>query len=449
MKEKTIQFENLTLQFEIEQDNWQVRLPKSQTAVHDVRQMDVMLHPSDFFAPLTITEEKDAYRFTFSRKQKVKTWNRLLQLHRNEKLRLVCNMIKLERYLNTRITFFLHPENLVVDDNLMPIIIYRGIRKLVPPYEMSETDFLKQLKCFTIALFSKKYNFEQLYHGSLQNATETDFQRQVSEITDLEELKDFLYKSYEEEQRKTEQTMVVVPTKRFRLFKQLSIIMIIVSVLLAIPVIYYGFIKTPYQNNLLEAHGQYLASSYGDVISTLEDEDPEKLPTQTMYILAHSYINVENLSDAEKEVILKNVSLKSDPDYLAYWIYNGRGEFDTSIEKAKYIDDPILIMHGLIQKIEQAKNNPDLTGSEREETVKKLQDELQKYREEYDLQAEEEKTAPVNDTETEDNSQTQQDPQSDKQSNADENKQEETKNGKEENEKNETDKQEASKKKEE
>lgn len=447
MKEKTIQFESLTLQFEIEQDHWQVRLPKSQTAVHDVRQMDVMLHPSDFFAPLTITEEKDAYRFTFNRKQKVKTWNRLLQLHRNEKLRLVCNMIKLERYLNTRITFFLHPENLVVDDNLMPVVIYRGIRKLVPPYEMSEAAFLKQLKCFTIALFSKKYNFDQLYHGSLQNATETDFQRHVSEITDLEEFKNFLSKSYEEEQRITEQTMVVVPTKRFRLFKQLSIIMIIVSVLLAVPVIYYGLIKTPYQNNLLEAHGHYLASSYGEVISTLEDEDPEKLPPQTMYILAHSYINVENLSDDEKEVILKNVSLKSDPDYLAYWIYNGRGEFDTAIDKAKYIDDPILIMHGLIQKIEQAKNNPDLTGSEREKTVKELQDELQKYREEYDLQAEEEKNAPFNDPETEDDIQTQE-PQSDKQPNADETKKEETKDGKE-NDKDETDQQEASKKKDE
>ncbi|SHG92891.1 MULTISPECIES: type VII secretion protein EssB [Virgibacillus] len=412
MKEKTIEFENLTLQFEMDQTNWKMRLPKSQTAVHDVRQMDIMLHPSDFFAPLTIEEEKDAFQFTFKLEPRWKNWDHLLQLHRNEKLRLLCNMLQLEPILNTRITFVLHPDNLMVNDNLMPVVIYRGIRKLVPPYEWDEADFLKQLKCYAIALFSKKFNFDQLYHGSLQNATETEFQRQVSEVADLAELKDLLYKSYQEEQVKTEQTMTVVPTKRFRLFKQLSIIMIIVSVLLTVPVIYYGIIKAPYQDNLLEAHGEYLASSYGDVISTLEGEDPEKLPIQTMYILAHSYINVENLPDAEKEVILKNVSLKSDPDYLAYWIYNGRGEFDTSLEKAKYIDDPVLIIHGLIQKIEEAKNNPDLTGSEREKTVKKLQDELEQYREEFDLQDEDEETVPASESEAEDTNQTEQEAQS-------------------------------------
>lgn len=412
MKEKTIEFENLTLQFEMDQTNWKMRLPKSQTAVHDVHQMDIMLHPSDFFAPLTIEEEKDAFQFTFKLETRWKNWDQLLQLHRNEKLRLLCNIFQLEPILNTRITFVLHPDNLMVNDNLMPVVIYRGIRKLVPPYEWDEADFLKQLKCYAIALFSKKFNFDQLYHGSLQNATETEFQRQVSEVADLAELKDLLYKSYQEEQVKTEQTMTVVPTKRFRLFKQLSIIMIIVSVLLTVPVIYYGIIKAPYQDNLLEAHGEYLASSYGDVISTLEGEDPEKLPIQTMYILAHSYINVENLPDAEKEVILKNVSLKSDPDYLTYWIYNGRGEFDTSLEKAKYIDDPVLIIHGLIQKIEEAKNNPDLTGSEREKTVKKLQDELEQYREEFDLQGEEEETVPASESEAEDTNQTEQEAQS-------------------------------------
>jgi type VII secretion protein EssB len=394
MKEKTIQFEKLTLQFEIEKENWRMSLPKSQTAVKNIRQMDLMLHPSDFFAPLAITEEEDSYHFSFTLEPRMKKWNQLVALHRNEKLRLLCNMTKLQRYLNTRITFFLHPDNLVFDDNFMPCVIYRGIRKLVPPYEMTEETFFKQFQCFIIALFSKKYNFDQLYHGSLQNAKDTDFQRQVSDMEDLAQLIDYLHKSYEEEQRKTERTMEIVPKKRFRLFKQLAIIMIIVSVLLAVPVIYYGLIKTPYQNNLLKAHGEYLASAYGEVISTLEEEDPEALPNQTKYILADSYINVENLSDNKKEVILKNVSLKSDPDYLLYWIYNGRGEFETSIDKAKYLDDPQLIIYGLIKKMEQAKNNPDLTGSEREEEVKKLQDELDQYKEDYNLQDEEADSLP-------------------------------------------------------
>src|SRR5699024_9823537 len=122
-------------------------------------------------------------------------------------------------------------------------------------------------------------------------------------------------------------------------------------------------------------------------------ENPEKLPAANKYILASSYITVESLADDEKENIMKNVSLKSDENYLLYWIYNGRGDFEESVDTAKYIDDPQLIMYGLIKKIEQAKNDPDLTGTEREEEVNELQEQLNKYREEYDLLPEEDEAA--------------------------------------------------------
>ncbi len=84
------------------------------------------------------------------------------------------------------------------------------------------------------------------------------------------------------------------------------------------------------------------------------------------------------------------LSLRSDPDYLLYWIYNGRGEFEQSLEKAKYIDDGQLIMYGLIKQMEEARNNPELTGTEREERLNELQDELVRYQEQYDLNEENE-----------------------------------------------------------
>ncbi|CDQ40395.1 type VII secretion protein EssB [Virgibacillus salexigens] len=385
MKEKTIEFENVSLRFVITKNQWELTLPKSQTSVTSSRQLDLLLNPSELFAPVELSEEKDVFHFSYQLEAHWKQWDFIKKLPRNEKLRLLCNMGKLRKFLSSRITFFLHPNNLAFDDNLMPIVIYRGIRKLVPPFEMEEEAFLKQYKCFIIALFSKKYNYEQLYNGALQNANDTEFERQINEMQNLEALQAFLYESYREEQKKTDKLMEVVPIKRFRLFKQLTIILSVIVVLLAVPLIYYGFIKVPFQHHALDAHGEYLATDYGNVIATLEDEDPEKLSNQTKYILAHAYINVENLSDTEKETIMKNVSLKSDENYLLYWIYNGRGEFSHSLEKAKYIDDPQLIMYGLIKQIEQAKNNPDLTGTERDEKVSSLQDELDKYIEEYNL----------------------------------------------------------------
>src|SRR5699024_2316804 len=216
----------------------------------------------------------------------------------------------------------------------------------------------------------------------------TEFERKVSGINDLTHLIEFIEESYYEEQRKTEQTMQLVPIKRFRLFKQLAIIMMILSIVLAIPLAYYFFVNLPYQEKLLTSHREYLASDYGKVISTLRHEDPERLPNAAKYILAYSYIKVEKLSDAEKDVIMKNISLKSDQNYLLYWIYNGKGDFEQSVDLAKYIDDPQLIMYGLIKKIEQDKNDPNLSGSERDEKVNKSQEELAKYQEQYDLNLE-------------------------------------------------------------
>lgn len=392
MHEKKIEIEDVTLHFKKDKNNWDLDIPKSQTRIKDIRQMDLLKEPSDYFAPLEVDEKEDIFLFRITVGENQKNWENIRKLNINEKLRLLCNVAKLERFLSTRITFTLHPEAILFDDNLTPVVTYRGLRNLVPPFEMDETTFLKQFKCYIIALVSKKFDYEQLFNGSLRNADDTEFQRQVRDMEDLKELKAFLLESYRKEQKKSEQTNVLVPLKKFRLFKQLSIIMIVVSVLLAAPLIYYGFVKSSYQDNLLEAHGQYLSSDYGEIISTLRKEDPENLPIRTQYILADSYINLENLSDREREVILRNVSLRSDPDYLLYWIYNGRGEFEESLEKAKYIDDVQLIMYGLIKQIEEARNNPELTGSERDEQVNELQDELARYQEDYDLNEEEEET---------------------------------------------------------
>ncbi|MEN1967622.1 type VII secretion protein EssB [Lentibacillus sp. N15] len=387
MKEKTMEFDTLTLQFTIEEDIWQLRLAKSQTQARDIRQMGLITEaPDDAFVPVDVKEEGDSFAFSFIVDQEKKKWEDLKELPRNEKLRLLCNVARIEKYLATRITFFLHPDNLVFDDNLLPSIIYRGIRDVVPPFIMTEQGFLKQLKAFSIALFSKKYTFDQLYNGALENAKETEFERQVGEMTDLSQLITLLEESYKQEQKKTERQMQIVPIKRFRLFKQLSIIMIVVAVLLAAPLAYFGFVTLPYQHTLLDAHDRFLASDYGEVITTLEGENAEKLPEATKYILAYSYISVEHLSDQDKENIMKNVSLKSDENYLLYWIYNGRGDLDESLEKAKYIDDPVLIMHGLIKQMEAAKNDPNLSGTERDEKVSDLQDQLEKYQEEYKLE---------------------------------------------------------------
>ncbi|WP_026565214.1 type VII secretion protein EssB [Bacillus sp. UNC41MFS5] len=387
MNEKSIQWESITYKFLILNNKWKLDLPKSQTRVKDVRQLALINHDSDLFVPAIVDEGDDKFTFSFEVDPRAHTWDDVQKLNRKDKLRLLCNLARFRKILTTRMTFFLHPDNLIFDDNLLPSIVFRGIRELIPPYELNEDKFILQYKCLIVALFSKKYTFDDLYSGSLANAKDSAFERQVGELQEFASLVNFLEEQYIKEKQELEKTIVNVPKKRFRLYKQLTFIMIALAVILAVPLVYLTFVKTPFQAHLLEADRHFLSLDYGNVITDLQDQTPEKLPETSKYVLAYSFIKTEKLSDDQKEVILKNISIKSDPNYLLYWIYNGRGDFTRTIDLAKYIDDPQLIMYGLIKQIEQAKNDPDLSGTEREKKVQKYQEQYDSYAEKYGLES--------------------------------------------------------------
>lgn len=385
MNEKTINMESFTYFFLIGKDKWELELAKSQTRVKDIRQLAIIKEEMDLFVPSAVKEGDDLFTFSYAVNKGERTWEEIRNLSRSDKLRLLCNLSRFQRILRTRMTFFLHPNNVVFDDNLIPFLIHRGIRDLVPPYTVDEEKFLLQYKCMVVGLFSKKYTFDELYSGSLTNAKDTEFERQVGEVEDFDALVKLLKENYMKEKAITDKNMQLVAKKRFRLFKRMSFTMMAVVIILAIPLTYFGVMEVPFQEQLLEAHKDFLSMDYGNVINDLENQKPESLPDASKYVLAYSYVKSEKLGDDEKSVVLNNISLKSDPNYLLYWIYNGRGNFDKSIDLAKYIDDPSLIIYGLLQKIDTVKNDPKLSGTDREKKVQQYQDQYQKYVDKYNL----------------------------------------------------------------
>ncbi|MDW8741857.1 type VII secretion protein EssB/YukC [Streptococcus suis] len=77
--------------------------------------------------------------------------------------------------------------------------------------------------------------------------------------------------------------------------------------------------------------------------------------------------------------ILNNVTLKSDEQYLDYWIEIGRGNSQEALDLAKRLDDSDLILYALYQQMEQVRENTTLSGEERETTLDELKAEYQKY----------------------------------------------------------------------
>lgn len=389
MVSKTISINNQLYELQIENDTINIQFSKSQTKLKTLQQLSLLNEPSPYFVPVVYEDFMDTINFQYQIDQSTKSWEQIKGLRRNDQLRILQNIAKFVPLLNTRFSFFLHPDNLVFDPNGLPIMIHRGIRDVLPPYNNSMEEFLYQYKCLTIAMFSKKYTFDELLNGLLDIAKLTPFDRAVSEASTIEDLVHILKENYQKEQQTVNYSMRLVSKKRFRLYKSFTIVLSIISLLLFVSVIYFSFVRIPFQNMLLKANDAFLINNFDDVIGTLKETKPEDLPITSKYELARSYISVEQMSEEKKNNIFNNISLRSDENYLDYWIHNGRGEFDQSLDIAKYIEDPQLIMYGYLKKIEQVKNNSSLSGSEREKKSKEYQEALDQYSEEYLNQTEE------------------------------------------------------------
>src|SRR5699024_4257494 len=101
MKEKKIEFETLSLDPTIDKDNRQLTLAKSQTNVQDFRQIRLLTEVTDdSFVPIEVPDEGDTFAFHFTVDRTKKMWEDLKQLRRNEKLRLLCNVAQLKKYLH-------------------------------------------------------------------------------------------------------------------------------------------------------------------------------------------------------------------------------------------------------------------------------------------------------------------------------------------------------------
>lgn len=393
MIERKVYIDPLSIEFTVKGSQWTTTLAKSQTNVTDYNQLQLITASHAHAHPLQVEEQEDVYAFSFTIPERAKEWKEMKELPRNDKLRALSNISTILPLATTRITYMIHPNNLTFDENLIPSIIYRGARDLIPPYTIDEADLLKQYKCYCIAMFSEKYTFDDLYTGSLKDALDHRFARDVYEAASAGDLTELLKEKFIDEQNKTEEQKAFVSKRRFRLYKQMAIWMTSVTVLVLGLLFYIVFAITNFQDKQLSAHKDFLAEDYGEVIRTLKDEKVKKLPHQAAYILAYSYVTVERLSDPEKNAIMKNISLSSNENYLYYWIYNGKGDFEESIDTAKYIDDPQLVIYGLIKKLEEVQNDPQLTGAERDEQAKEIRDELNRYTEEYNLLEEEEEEA--------------------------------------------------------
>lgn len=378
MTEEKFVFGEQPFVYEKSETTWELRLKRSDVASQDLRELLLLDLHHPLFLEQSMVSDEDSVTFSYQLEPYGLSYEEIKSRTISERLRLALNVFKLEEALDLPITFLLHPENLFITKDAQAKIAYRGIPDLMVPQAISPEDFLRQAKCFTVTLFTD-LDFMDLYNGSLELETLPDFLNDLCQANDIASAVSILEKYYAEKYSKEQADLVLVPSRKHRVFKLATIWLSASVVLLAIPLIYLIFVQNPFKEKMLQADTAFIKVDYSGVITELEGVAPSNLPNTQKYELAYSYIQGLEFSDDQKKVILNNVTLKSDELYLTYWIQIGRNRFEEALDIAKRINDSDLIIYALTQEIKQVREDDKLSGKDRESKLDTLESEYKKY----------------------------------------------------------------------
>lgn len=382
MAQYTIAFDNLDLELVETETGLETQMLVAQTNIHDKATLHLLEKKDTLLVDMEAEEAKGEIKLRFADISGLKHWETSQKLAQVDKFRLCLNLCQYEKFIEWRQTPVLAPENMLFDINLMPKMLYRGLKDYVEPMEITTEDFLRQLKSLVIATLTDKLNFYQLYEGALAIAKQTPLIREIAQANSVQEVQQLLEKAYLREKEYIEHKLKLVPKGRFKLYFRLLLAMALIAFLFASVVVYFATVTFPFQNMLLETNKYYMASDYNNVINKTSKTAPEKLPQTTKYQVAFAYLVGEKaLNESQKNFIFSQFSLKNDPKFLEYWIYNGRGAYEKSLDIAQTLNDIDLEAFALEKNIESLNINTKISGKEKQEKLKTFETSLQELKE--------------------------------------------------------------------
>lgn len=374
-----MQFEGYYFKKKEEEGSITLSQNRSDVGLQDMTQLKILELDHAYLLETKISWDETHICYQFKQPPLVITWEELANRSVSERLRILLNCLQLEELLVFDLTFFLSPENIILDINGIPKLLYRGLKTFQPPFQFDQEPLLRQFKSLIVAQFSP-LDFAALYEGGLEvPVKESPFLRRVKEANSTAELKEILLAEYQTEACKEVKTTQTVSRGYFRLSRQLIVWLGLLALLLVIPLVYLAFVREPFHASLQAADEAFLKSDYSSVIEELETISVADMPKTQKYTLAYSYIHLMNLSAQSRKNILNNVSLIADERFLDYWIYDGRGDYDHSLEIAKSLKGYQFIAHALRQKIVQVRNDRQSDQLSRRRKLAELEAELKQY----------------------------------------------------------------------
>lgn len=282
----------------------------------------------------------------------------------------------IESFLDTTIQPFIHPQNIFLFGDELSIA-HRGFMNLVVPYVTNEEAFLKQYRALILFILHPKLDYEELIEGAgtLQDA----LSKLVQDAPTVEAIDQLISEQVVTQKMKQDRVTRVVKKRNYSLFKWSSLVLLVATAGLGFFVTKYAMKDIPTQERIITAESDYIANDYSGVLKTLKEDVPEELPKSAQYVYAVSSIQLDNLSNEQKETVLNNISQKSNENTLLYWIHIGKGEFEKALDIAQNIGDNQFILHAYTKLYDATKLDTKMKGETKQERLTKYEEAITKY----------------------------------------------------------------------
>lgn len=275
----------------------------------------------------------------------------------------------------------MNERNIFYDENMLPCIKARDLYGREGKAE--ESEFLYAYKCIAGGILSRKYKINQVLDSGLEILKKDKSLSGIVAAEDAGELVRILRKSRTDFIENKEKKFRQVSKVKYRVWRIIAIVMLLVGIAAGGLAIYYGGFVIPKQKALVMANERFITKDYVGCIDSVKKMEVEDMDTHTKYILAVSYAGTESFKQEEVSEIISRLSVNSNEKELEYWIYLGRLDVSQAENIALALSDDKLLIYAYMKEIDILENRSDMDGEEKKSRLDTLNNEIKALGEKY------------------------------------------------------------------
>lgn len=270
---------------------------------------------------------------------------------------------------------YLHPQNIYVSGNDVRLIHY-GVSHILAPQVFNQERYLKVYKALVASILLPKVDFELAVEGL--DAVRESIAEKINAFHSIAEINQFISEECHRLEQKNKESKVQVNKKQWRA-------LVVGAIVLAVATLTLGFFTyksysrdLPLKNAVIDAQAAFMSTDYDKAIDILEPYGINRLPKSAKYVLATSFVKLDNLNSEQMEAVLNTITQSSDETILNYWIYLGRGDLEKALDVAQNVGDTQLILHAYTNLYEKVKADTKMSGSDKQKKLNEYEKEISK-----------------------------------------------------------------------